>query len=99
MLSQGLKHIEIYELQDVFEEHLEEEALPHFIKLELMEMVLHHGGLEMLPYDRRHIRKSTNVIYSVLCEYHGPSKTDRLMNQAITSLEQRYPLEDLRQFL
>lgn len=99
MLKTSLHTINLNELASVLDEYLSEAALPHFVKQELVELVLKQGGLYVLPYDQEHIRKVTNILYSILCEYHGPVRTDRLMMQAITHLEQKYPNENLRQFL
>lgn len=98
-LLEALQAVNIAALKDIFDEYLQAEALPQFIKQEFEEFIFHNGQLKVLIYDAAHISKVTNILYSILCEYHGPVRTDRLVMQAIMYVEQKYPHENLRQFL
>ena len=100
MLRVLLDKINRADLVHILSEYLAQAELPEFIQQDVYEVVLRQGeDLLRLPYDANYIRSVINILYSISCEYHGPVKTDRMMTKAITTLEQKYPLENLRQFL
>lgn len=100
MLMSHLKSFDLKELTTVLNEHLEgTEGVPGFIKDELLLIALSEHKVNYLIYDVQHIRTSLNVVYSVLCEYFGPTKADRILAQTVAQVEKSYPLENFVRFL
>ena len=99
LLKVGIAHINAYELTQILNEYLEEKGLPNAVCQEINDVLLRGGKLQVVTHEAEHIRKLINIVYGILCEYQGPVKTDRLLTKTIICMEQKYPLENLRQFL
>ena len=99
-LLSALKSFDQKELLSVFDEYLQDvQGIPGFIRDELLLVAFSNHQVNYLMYDEQHIRTALNVIYSVVCEYIGPVKADRLFSTTVAQVEQKYPLESMVRFL
>ena len=45
------------------------------------------------------LRQVINTLYTVMCDYFGPMKSDRYMAQAVAQIDQQYPAVMIKQYL
>ncbi len=101
-LGQLLQALQAEDFQHVIEAveiYIREENLSSDIGQELLCWLVERRQLNGIAGDEMYIRQVVTIMYSVLCDYWGPVKADRIMMQAIVQAEQRFPLLTLKQFL
>lgn len=86
------------DVYDLIQELLDEEVIAQ-VKQDFLNWFQTRQSLGIIINQHSDIQKVANVLYTILCEYFGPVKADRLMSQAIAQTEQQYPDLAVKQFL
>lgn len=87
------------EIQMLLQEYLQENKLPISVQKELLQWFINREKFETLVEKPEYTTAIVNVVYSILCEYFGPMKTDRLVSQAVHQTEQKFVGIAIKPFL
>ncbi len=101
-LQQLLSNLHNENPQDIYQligESLKEAKLPQYVGRDLIQWYQDRQHLASVTENADYIRKIVNILYSILCEYFGPMKADRLMSQAVILTEQQFPELLVKRFL
>ena len=87
------------ELMVVLEEHLQDSQITPQYQHAFIHYVQTGESLVEQFYLKDVLRQVINTLYTVMCDYFGPMKSDRYMAQAVAQIDQQYPAVMIKQYL
>ncbi|MCJ8145756.1 hypothetical protein MKI79_02330 [Acinetobacter sp. A3.8] len=87
------------ELIVVLQEHLQGSQITPQYQHAFIHYVQTGEGLVEQFYLKDVLRQVINTLYTVMCDYFGPMKSDRYMAQAVAQIDQQYPAVMIKQYL
>ena len=87
------------ELIVVLQEHLQDSQITPQYQHAFIHYVQTGESLVEQFYLKDVLSQVINTLYSVMCDYFGPMKSDRYMAQAVAQIDQQYPAVMIKQYL
>lgn len=87
------------ELMVVLQEHLQDSQITAQYQHAFIHYVQTGESLVEQFYLKDVLRLVINALYTVMCDYFGPMKSDRYMAQAVAQIDQQYPAVMIKQYL
>lgn len=87
------------ELMVVLQEHLQDSQITAQYQHAFIHYVQTGESLMEQFYLKDVLRQVINTLYTVMCDYFGPMKSDRYMAQAVAQIDQQYPAVMIKQYL
>ncbi len=87
------------ELMVVLQEHLQDSQITPQYQHAFIHYVQTGESLVEQFYLKDVLRQVINTLYTVMCDYFGPMKSDRYMAQAVAQIDQQYPTVMIKQYL
>lgn len=87
------------ELMVVLQEHLQDSQITAQYQHAFIHYVQTGESLVEQFYLKDVLRQVINTLYTVMCDYFGPMKSDRYMAQAVAQIDQQYPTVMIKQYL
>ncbi|WP_374295545.1 hypothetical protein [Acinetobacter sp.] len=87
------------ELMVVLEEHLQDSQITAQYQHAFLQYVQTGESLMEQFYLKDVLRQVINTLYTVMCDYFGPMKSDRYMAQAVAQIDQQYPAVMIKKYL
>ncbi len=87
------------ELMVVLQEHLQDSQITAQYQHAFIHYVQTGESLVEQFYLKDVLRQVINTLYTVMCDYFGPMKSDRYMAQAVAQIDQQYPAVMIKQYL
>lgn len=87
------------ELMVVLEEHLQDSQITPQYQHAFIHYVQTGESLVEQFYLKDVLSQVINTLYTVMCDYFGPMKSDRYMAQAVAQIDQQYPAVMIKQYL
>lgn len=87
------------ELMVVLEEHLQDSQITPQYQHAFIQYVQTGESLVEQFYLKDVLRQVINTLYTVMCDYFGPMKSDRYMAQAVAQIDQQYPAVMIKKYL
>ena len=98
-LSNHLADVKSSERIEVCSEYLEETELPTFLREEVLAIVVEGAEPKHLVTDEDHVRDVINIVYTMLCEFFGPVKADKILAKAVSENDATFSNETITRFL
>ena len=87
------------ELMVVLQEHLQDSQITAQYQHAFIHYVQTGESLMEQFYLKDVLRQVINTLYTVMCDYFGPMKSDRYMAKAVAQIDQQYPAVMIKQYL
>lgn len=87
------------ELMVVLQEHLQDSQITPQYQHAFIHYVQTGESLVEQFYLKDVLRQVINTLYTVMCDYFGPIKSDRYMAQAVAQIDRQYPAVMIKQYL
>ena len=87
------------ELMVVLQEHLQDSQITPQYQHAFIHYVQTGESLMEQFYLKDVLRQVINTLYTVMCDYFGPMKSDRYMAQTVAQIDQQYPAVMIKQYL
>lgn len=87
------------ELMVVLQEHLQDSQITPQYQHAFIHYVQTGESLVEQFYLKDVLRQVINTLYTVMCDYFGPMKSDRYMAQAVAQIDRQYPTVMIKQYL
>ena len=87
------------ELMVVLQEHLQDSQITPQYQHAFIHYVQTGESLVEQFYLKDVLRQVINTLYTVMCDYFGPMKSDRYMAQAVAQIDRQYPAVMIKQYL
>ena len=87
------------ELMVVLQEHLQDSQITAQYQHAFIHYVQTGESLVEQFYLKDVLRQVINTLYTVMCDYFGPMKSDRYMAQTVAQIDQQYPAVMIKQYL
>ena len=87
------------ELMVVLQEHLQDSQITPQYQHAFIHYVQTGESLVEQFYLKDVLREVINTLYTVMCDYFGPMKSDRYMAQAVAQIDQQYPAVMIKKYL
>ena len=87
------------ELMVVLQEHLQDSQITPQYQHTFIHYVQTGESLVEQFYLKDVLRQVINTLYTVMCDYFGPMKSDRYMAQAVAQIDRQYPAVMIKQYL
>ena len=87
------------ELMVVLEEHLQDSQITPQYQHAFIHYVQTGESLVEQFYLKDVLSQVINTLYTVMCDYFGPMKSDRYMAQTVAQIDQQYPAVMIKQYL
>ena len=87
------------ELMVVLQEHLQDSQITPQYQHAFIHYVQTGESLVEQFYLKDVLSQVINALYTVMCDYFGPMKSDRYMAQAVAQIDQQYPTVMIKQYL
>ena len=87
------------ELMVVLEEHLQDSQITPQYQHAFIHYVQTGESLAEQFYLKDVLSQVINTLYTVMCDYFGPMKSDRYMAQTVAQIDQQYPAVMIKQYL
>ena len=87
------------ELMVVLQEHLQDSQITPQYQHAFIHYVQTGESLVEQFYLKDVLRQVINTLYTVMCDYFGPMKSDRYMAQAVAQIDQQYPAVMIKKYL
>ena len=87
------------ELMVVLEEHLQDRQITPQYQHAFIQYVQTGESLVEQFYLKDVLSQVINTLYTVMCDYFGPMKSDRYMAQAVAQIDQQYPAVMIKKYL
>ncbi len=87
------------ELMVVLEEHLQDSQITPQYQHAFIQYVQTGESLVEQFYLKDVLSQVINTLYTVMCDYFGPMKSDRYMAQAVAQIDQQYPAVMIKKYL
>ena len=87
------------ELMVVLQEHLQDSQITPQYQHAFIHYVQTGESLVEQFYLKDVLSQVINTLYTVMCDYFGPMKSDRYMAQTVAQIDQQYPAVMIKQYL
>lgn len=87
------------ELMVVLQEHLQDSQITPQYQHAFIHYVQTGESLVEQFYLKDVLSQVINTLYTVMCDYFGPMKSDRYMAQAVAQIDRQYPAVMIKQYL
>ena len=87
------------ELIAVLQEHLQDSQITAQYQYAFIHYVQTGESLVEQFYLKDVLSQVINTLYTVMCDYFGPMKSDRYMAQTVAQIDQQYPAVMIKQYL
>ena len=87
------------ELMVVLQEHLQDSQITPQYQHAFIHYVQTGESLVEQFYLKDVLSQVINTLYTVMCDYFGPMKSDRYMAQAVAQIDQQYPAVMIKKYL